>query len=120
MTPQALKDAKELKFRERLRQRASKRVSRKPPKIEDPSKFGRVTDKALAVVTGEGFQLNPLVYYANIKEAFERTILHIELVVTDLGEFTLSPMQRRRNDEMANAIEDIKENLSVLTEKLGE
>lgn len=120
LTPQALKDAKELKFRERLRQRASKRVSRKPPKIEDPSKFGRVTDKALAVVTGEGFQLNPLVYYANIKEAFERTILHIELVVTDLGEFTLSPMQRRRNDEMANAIEDIKENLSVLTEKLGE
>ena len=113
-------DKKELEARRLKAKRAERKVSRKPADIADPSKFGRVTDKALAVVTGEGVQLNPLIYYANIKEAFQNVILHIELVITDVGEFTLSPMQRRKNDEMTNIIDDLRENLSVLNEKMGE
>ena len=113
-------DKKELEARRLKAKRGERKLSRKPADIADPSKFGRVTDKALAVVTGEGVQLNPLIYYANIKEAFQNVILHIELVVTDVGEFTLSPMQRRKNDEMTNIIDDLRENLSVLNEKMGE
>lgn len=120
LDPEDEMDAKELRARELRAKRKASKVRRSPPKIDDPSKFGRVTDKALAVVTGEGYQLNPLVYYANINEAFERVILHIELVVTEVGEFTLSPMQRRKNDEMTNIIDDLRENLSVLSEKMGE
>ena len=64
--------------------------------------------------------MSPLVSYANIQDAFSNIILHIELVVEDIGEFTLSPAQRRRNDSMVNVIEDIKENLTVLEEVFGE
>ena len=120
LTPQALEDAKELQFRETLRQREAKRRVRKPAEIDSPAKFGRVTDKSLAVVTGPDYVLNPLVTYANIQDAFKPAILHIELVVTEIGEFSLNPMQKRRNDEMTNVIEDIRENLSVLEDKLGE
>ena len=78
------------------------------------------TDKALAVVTGAKEKINPLVYYANIQEAFAGAILHIEVLLTNHGEYKLSPMQRRRNDEMSNVIDDLKENITTLTDKFGE
>ena len=117
LKPDNEEDAKELEFRRVLQQRAEKKRARKPATIQDPSKFGKVTDKAYAVVTGEDYHLSPLVSYANIQDAFSNIILHIELVVEDIGEFTLSPAQRRRNDSMVNVIE---ENLTVLEEVFGE
>jgi sulfur carrier protein ThiS len=107
----------------RGRKLASKREARPPRKgaiIDSPAKFGRRTDKALAVVTGAGERINPLVYYANIQEAFAGAILHIEVLLTNHGEYKLSPMQRRRNDEMSNVIDDLKENITTLTDKFGE
>ncbi len=119
LDPEDEADAKELRARE-LRSKREARPPRRGATIDKPDKFGKVTDKALAVVTGAGVQINPLVYYANISDAFDPVIMHIEMVIYNHGEFILSPMQRRRNDEMVNVIEDLKENLSVLKEKIGE
>ncbi len=119
LDPEDEADAKELRARQ-LRSKREARPPRRGATIDKPDKFGKVTDKALAVVTGAGVQINPLVYYANISDAFDPVIMHIEMVIHNHGEFTLSPMQRRRNDEMVNVIEDLKENLSVLEEKIGE
>tara|TARA_R110001592_G_scaffold237588_1_gene496844 strand:+ start:172 stop:2373 length:2202 start_codon:yes stop_codon:yes gene_type:complete len=88
--------------------------------IDSPAKFGVRRDRGLAVVTGKGVALNALVFYENITQAFKKVNLRIEISVKNLGEYTLSPAQRRRNDSMVNVIEDIKENLLTLKEKIGE
>ena len=103
-----------------IRTKQRERVVAQDYSIDGPDKFGVRRDRGLAVVTGEGKALNALVFYENIEKAFSQLNVRVELVFKSLGEFTLSPAQRRRNDSMVNVIEDVKENLLTLKEKIGE
>ncbi len=103
-----------------IRPKRKERVVSQDYSIDSPDKFGVRRDRGLAVVTGEGVALNGLVFYENIEKAFAQLNVRVELAFKSLGEFTLSPAQRRRNDSMVNVIEDVKENLLTLKEKIGE
>lgn len=93
--------------------------SESPPSIESPAKYGKNVFRGMAVVSGEDVHLNALTTYQNVQKAFKNLKLRIELEFRNFGNFKLTPARRRKNDEMSNVIEDIRENLIVLEEKLG-
>ena len=103
----------------RAKRRANTVSSERPPSIESPAKYGKNVFRGMAVVSGEDVQLNALTTYQNVQKAFKNLKLRIELEFRNFGNFKLTPARRRKNDEMSNVIEDIRENLIVLEEKLG-
>ena len=103
----------------RAKRRANTVSSEAPPSIDSPAKYGKNVYRGMAVVSGEDVSLNALTTYQNVQEAFKNLKLRIELEFKDFGRFKLTPARRRKNDEMSNVIEDIRENLIVLEEKLG-
>ena len=88
-------------------------------RIDTPDVFGDVKTRGMSVTpVAEGIQLNALIEFKNIDEAFANCILSFEIVVEEIGEFRISPMQRRKNDEMVEVLEDLKENYMALEQKL--
>ena len=88
-------------------------------RIDTPDVFGDIKPRAMSVTpVSEGIQLNALIEFRNIDEAFANCILSFEIVIEEIGEFKISPMQRKKNDEMVEVLEDIKENYMALEQKL--
>ena len=103
----------------RAKRRANAESKENPPVINKPDRFGKNVYRGMAVVSGQEVSLNALTTYRNVQEAFKNLKLRIELEFKNFGRFKLTPARRRKNDEMSNVIEDIRENLIVLEEKLG-
>ena len=88
-------------------------------KVEDPTKFGKETIMSMSVVTDPEGRGNSLIFFENVEKAFDPAILMIDIVLTKLGDFTLSSYRRRKNDEMLEVLEDLTENIETLKEKIG-
>ena len=102
-----------------MRNRRQGRQMQGEVKIDTPDVFGDVKTRGMSVTpVKEGIQLNALIEFRNIDEAFANCILSFEIVVEEIGEFRISPMQRRKNDEMVEVLEDLKENYMALEQKL--
>ena len=88
-------------------------------KVEDPTKFGKETIMSMSVVTDPEGRGNSLIFFENVEKAFNPAILMVDIVLTKLGDFTLSSYRRRKNDEMLEVLEDLTENIETLKEKIG-
>ena len=113
------RELNEKQIQARIKSNKARKYATEAPIIDHPDKFGKLRLRGMAVMAGEGVQLGPLVYYANIKEAFSDAKAVIEIIITRLGEFRVNPVRRRKNDEMTNIIEELTENLQTLQQKMG-
>ena len=87
--------------------------------VSSPDKFGKVTDTRMSVSAGEPIDKGPLAYYENIEVAFSPVVLHVDIVMKHLGQFKITPYRRRKNEEMISVLEDLRDNIMTLKEKLG-
>lgn len=89
--------------------------------IDTPDKMGQQRNRGLAVVGGEGQEGDGVqIFYENAVKAFAKCKVKVEFTIIELGEFNLVPTNRRKNDEMQNVLEDLKENIMTLEDKLGD
>tara|TARA_R110002020_G_scaffold220133_2_gene428040 strand:- start:1768 stop:4218 length:2451 start_codon:yes stop_codon:yes gene_type:complete len=89
-------------------------------KITSPDRFGVERLRSMSVVTDpEGLDKGPLVFYENVEKAFSPVTILIDILIKHLGQFKLTPYRRRKNEEMISVLEDLKENLLTLKQKLG-
>ena len=83
--------------------------------------MGQQRNRGLAVVGGEGQEGDGVqIFYENAAKAFANCKVKVEFTIIELGEFNLVPTNRRKNDEMQNVLEDLKENIMTLEDKLGD
>ena len=89
-------------------------------KITSPDRFGVERLRSMSVVTDpEGLEKGPLVFYENVEKAFSPVTILIDILIKHLGQFKLTPYRRKKNEEMISVLEDLKENLLTLKQKLG-